>query len=72
MSGAIAVAGMLAGSPALEEARSTFATIVGNLIAIIRTIIAYAMEIIRRIMQWAGEHPLAFTLIMVNAIILFS
>jgi len=45
---------------------------VGNLVAIGRTIITYALEIIRRVLSWAGEHPLAFTLIMVNAIILFS
>jgi len=43
---------------------------VSQIINTVRTIVAYILEIIRRIYQWAGEHPLAFTLSLVNLLIL--
>ena len=55
-----------------EEARSTVASLITQIINTVRTIIAYVMEIVRRFMQWAGEHPLATVLTVANICIWVS
>jgi len=42
-----------------EEARSVVASALTQIINMLRTILAYAMEVIRRFMAWMGEHPRA-------------
>jgi len=66
---AIAMAG---GGIAMDEAKSFLATLVGQIIAILRTFITWALSMFRRIVSFAGEHPEAFTLIVGNAIIWVS
>ncbi len=55
-----------------EEARSTVASLITQIINTVRTILAYAMEVMRRFMQWAGEHPLATVLTVANICIWVS
>jgi hypothetical protein len=55
-----------------EEARSAIGTLLAQILTIVRTIVAYAMEIMRRFVSWAGEHPLAATLAVVNFAIWIS
>ena len=54
-------------SGAEEEARATVATLIAQILTLVRAIISYIMEVIRRMMQWVGEHPLA-TILMVGNI----
>jgi len=58
--------------PAVNEVRSVLGSVIGNLIAILRTIINHIASIIQRVISWAGEHPEAFSMMMINLIILFS
>ena len=58
--------------PGVNEVRSAVGSVVGNLIAILRTIINHVANIIQRVVNWAGEHPEAFSMMMINLIILFS
>ena len=55
-----------------EEARSTLGTIFAQILTIVRTILAYAVEVMRRFAAWAGEHPLAAILFTTNVIIWVS
>ena len=57
---------------ASEEARSLMATVVGQIIAIVRTIVTYVMEAVDRITSWIGEHPLATLLMIANICIWVS
>jgi len=56
----------------VEEARSFLATIVANIISLIRTLMIYVSEIARKIITWIGEHPLATLLMVVNVSIWVS
>ncbi len=55
-----------------EEARSALGTIFAQILTIVRTVIAYAVEVMRRFAAWAGEHPLAAILFTTNIIIWVS
>ena len=59
-------------SGAEEEARSTIATVLAQIITIVRQIIAYVMEYMRKFLEWSGEHPLASTLLLANMVIWMS
>ena len=54
----------------IGEATSLAGSAVGQIINTVRTIVSYILEIIRRVYQWAGEHPLAFILMLSNLLIL--
>jgi len=56
-------------SGAEEEAVSALGTTIAQILTIIRNILNYALEYMRKIIEWAGEHPLATTLLIVNFII---
>jgi len=55
-----------------EEARSVVATAIAQIINFIRTMVVYALEVVRRLMTYASENPLAFTLAIANVIIWIS
>jgi hypothetical protein len=55
-----------------EEARSVLATIIANIMAIIRTIINWAIAFFDKIVTFAGQHPEAFLLTVGNLIIWVS
>jgi len=57
---------------ASEEAKSLMATVVGQIIAIVRVIVTYVMETMDRIASWIGEHPLATLLMIANICIWVS
>jgi len=59
-------------SGAEEEATSVIGTVIAQIITLIRNIINYLLEYVRKIVAWAGEHPLAFNLMFVNFIIWVS
>lgn len=40
-----------------EEARSAIATLIANVMAILRTFINWALSVFRQIITFAGEHP---------------
>jgi hypothetical protein len=52
-----------------EEGRSVLGSLVTRMIAIVQQIIAYVMSITRQIVTYAGEHPLALTLVVANMMI---
>ena len=58
--------------PGINEVRSVLGSVIGNLIAILRTIINHIANIVQRVISWAGAHPEAFSMVMINLIILFS
>jgi len=55
-----------------EEARSVIGTIIAQILTIARTILTYVLEYIRRFYEWAGEHPLAALLFIVDVAIWIS
>ena len=55
-----------------EEARSIIGTVLAQAITLIRNIVSYVMEYVRRFLAWVGEHPLASTLMVVNMAIWIS
>ena len=55
-----------------EEASSAIGTFIAQIITLIRNIINYVLEYVRKFITWAGEHPLATTLFTVNFIIWVS
>jgi len=69
MSYALQVTGV---SGAEEEARSTIATVLAQTITLIRQIIAYIMEYMRKFLEWSGDHPLASTLLLANIMVWVS
>jgi len=64
--------GLMLTDTVAEEGRSILASLITQIVNTVRTIIAYAMEIMRRFMQWAGEHPLATVLTVANICIWVS
>jgi len=66
-----AVPMMLADTTA-DEAKSLVASAVTQILNIVRTVIAYVMEVMRRFTQWAGEHPLGAILMITNITIWIS
>ncbi len=55
-----------------EEATSAVGTTIAQIITLIRNIVNYALEYIRKIITWSGEHPLAATLFTINFILWVS
>lgn len=53
-------------SGAEEEARSIIGTVLAQIITLVRNVINFILEYLRRFLTWAGEHPLATTLFIVN------
>jgi len=64
--------GMMLADTVAEEGKSTIASLITQIINTVRTIIAYVMEIMRRFIQWTGEHPLASILTVANICIWVS
>jgi len=63
---------MMVADTVAEEARSALASLLTQIINLVRNIVAYVMEMVRRFMQWAGEHPLACVLTVANVCIWVS
>jgi hypothetical protein len=55
-----------------EEARSVLGTLINNIMAIVRTIINWAIAFFDKIVTFAGQHPEAFLLTVGNLIIWVS
>ena len=55
-----------------EEARSVIGTVLAQAITLIRNVVSYIMEYVRRFLSWVGEHPLAATLLIANMAIWVS
>jgi hypothetical protein len=51
---------------AYEEARSVLGSFITQLIAITRQLIRWVTSTVSRIVEWAGENPLAITLLVAN------
>lgn len=49
-----------------EEARSVLGSLVTRLIAIVQQLIRWVTGVASQIVTWAGEHPLAMTLLVAN------
>lgn len=49
-----------------EEARAVLGSVVTQMIGIVRQIYGYVMSLSIRLIAYAGEHPLAMTLIVAN------
>ena len=64
--------GLMLTDTVAEEGRSILASLITQIVNTVRTIIAYTMEVMRRFMQWAGEHPLATVLTVANICIWVS
>jgi hypothetical protein len=57
---------------AYEEARSVLGSFITQLIAITRQLIRWVTSVVSKIVEWAGEHPLAITLLVANICIWVS
>jgi len=57
---------------AYEEGRSVLGSLVTQLIAIVRQIINHVVRIARQVIAYAGEHPLALSLLVCNVMIWIS
>lgn len=55
-----------------DEARSVLASAITQIINFIRTLVAYAMEYMRKFYTYMAEHPLAMTLFIANVIVWVS
>jgi hypothetical protein len=55
-----------------EEARSVLGTLINNIMAIVRTVINWAIMFFDKMVTFAGEHPEAFLLTVGNLIIWVS
>lgn len=53
-------------SGAEEEATSVLGTTIAQIITLMRNVINYLLEYIRKFISWSGEHPLATTLFITN------
>ena len=51
---------------------SAVASVLGSVVEIVRTVIAYALEYVKRFIEWSGQHPLATILLVVNMAIWIS
>ncbi len=49
-----------------EEARSVLGSFITRLIAIVQQLIRWVTSVASQIVKWAGEHPLAMTLLVAN------
>ena len=49
-----------------EEARSVLGSLITRLIAIVQQLIRWVTSVVSQIVNWAGEHPLAMTLLVAN------
>jgi hypothetical protein len=56
----------------LEEAKSSIATLIGQVMAMLRTFLEWALSLFNKIITYAGEHPLALLLTVGNAVIWLS
>lgn len=55
-----------------EEARSVLGTLIAQIIGIVRAIINTVLSVVRQVVQWSGENPMALTLGVANLIIWVS
>jgi hypothetical protein len=55
-----------------EEARSVLATVFGQLLAMVRSIVNFLMKISAQLFTYISEHPLAATLAICNVMIWVS
>jgi len=55
-----------------EEGRSVLGSLITQLISIVRTIINHVIKVTRQVITYAGEHPLAMTLLVCNVMIWVS
>jgi len=55
-----------------EEGRSVLASLITQLISIVRTIVNYVLGLVGKFMTWAGEHPLQALLFTANLVIWVS
>jgi len=65
MSEALATLATTAGG-AEEEAVSVAGTYIAQIITLIRNIVNYVLEYVRKFISWSGEHPLATILFVTN------
>ena len=49
-----------------EEARSVLGSLITRLIAIVQQLIRWVTSVTSQIVKWAGENPLAITLLVAN------
>ncbi|MEM1562944.1 MAG: hypothetical protein QW734_07885 [Candidatus Bathyarchaeia archaeon] len=57
---------------AVEEARSILGSFITQLISIVRQLIRWVSAVVSKVVEWAGEHPLAITLLVANICIWVS
>jgi len=55
-----------------EEARSVIGTVLAQAITLVRNVVSYVLEYVRKFLAWVGEHPLAATLLIANMAIWIS
>lgn len=55
-----------------EEARSVLGTLIAQIIGAVRAVINLALGVVRQLVQWAGENPMALTMGVANLIIWIS
>ena len=55
-----------------DEARSVLASLVTQLLALVREIVDHAIKMAKQIIKYLSEHPLAMTLLVCNIMIWIS
>jgi hypothetical protein len=55
-----------------EEGRSALGSLITRLIAIVQQIIRWVASVASKLIEWAGEHPLATILLVANLVIWVS
>jgi hypothetical protein len=55
-----------------DESRSAIGSLITQLIALVRQIIDHVIGVARQVITYAGEHPLAMTLLVSNVMIWVS
>jgi coenzyme F420-reducing hydrogenase alpha subunit len=70
MAEAVAVGGVAQTSA--DEARSVLASLITQLLALVREIVDHAIKVAKQIITYASEHPLALTLLVCNIMIWVS
>jgi hypothetical protein len=70
MSEAVAVSGVA--QTFADESRSVLGSLITQLIALVRQIIDHTISVARQVITYAGEHPLAMTLLVCNIMIWIS
>lgn len=61
-----------AGVGEVGEATSLAGSAIAQVINIVRTVISYVLELVKKLWTWAGEHPLSFAMGVINILILLS